>query len=90
MPIGSFLDTLPTMLFVSAHVAFLGVGIWTWKKAVDKKLPFAPALWLYIFSQVVFLCFFGDMITMKMAVLLEQTLMVIMVLYIVTRKTQAV
>jgi len=33
-----------------------------------------------------FLSFFGGMITMKMAVLLEQTLMVIMVIYIVTRK----
>ena len=89
MPIGGFLDSLPTMLYVAVHVIFLAVGIWAWKKASDNKQSFAPALWLYVASQVVFLCFFGGMITIKMAVLLEQTLMVIMVIYIVTRKAQA-
>ena len=89
MPIGGFLDTLPTMLYVAAHVAFLAVGLWAWKKATDNKLAFASAFWLYIASQVVFLTFFGGMITMKMAVLLEQTLIVIMVIYIVTRKAQS-
>lgn len=89
MPIGSFLDTLPSMLYVAVHVVFLGVGLWAWKKASDSKQAFAPAFWLYIASQVVFLCFFGGMITIKMAVLLEQTLMVVMVIYIVTRKTQS-
>ena len=88
MPIGGFLDTLPTMLYVAAHVIFLAVGIWAWKKANDNKSPFASAFWLYVASQVVFLCFFGGLITMKMAVLLEQTLIAIMVIYIVTRKPQ--
>jgi len=88
MPIGSFLDSLPTILYVGAHVLFLLAGKWAWKKAVDNKTAFSSAFWLYIVSQVVFLCFFGEIITMKMAVLLEQTLMVIMVLSIVTRKPQ--
>ena len=89
MPIGNFLDSLPAMLFVAVHLVFLLAGLWAWKKATDNKLPFASAFWLYIATQVVFLSFFGGVITMKMAVLIEQTLMVIMVLYIVTRKAQA-
>ena len=89
MPIGEFLDSLPTMLYVAAHVIFFAVGVWAWKKATDNKLAFASAFWLYVASQVVFLAFFGGVITMKMAVLVEQTLIVIMVLYIVTRKPQA-
>jgi len=89
MPIGGFLDTLPTMLYVAAHVAFLAVGIWAWKKATDNKLAFASGFWLYVASQVVFLGFFGGVLTMKMAVLCDQTFMVIMVIYIVTRKPQA-
>lgn len=88
MPIGGFLDSLPTMLFVAAHVAFLAAGIWAWKKATDNKQAFASGFWLYVASQVVFLGFFGGVLTMKMAVLLDQTLMVIMVIYIVTRKPQ--
>ena len=89
MPIGSFLDSLPTMLYVTAHVIFLLVGVWAWKKAERNKQAFAPGFWLYVVSQIVFLTFFGGIITMKMAVLAEQTLLVIMVIYIVTRKNQA-
>ena len=89
MPIGGFLDSLPTMLYVAAHIIFFVVGVWAWKKATDNKLAFASAFWLYVASQVVFLAFFGGVITMKMAVLVEQTLIVIMVLYIVTRKPRA-
>ena len=88
MPIGEFLDTFPTMLYVAAHVVFLIVGIWAWKKASGNKAPSAAAFLLYVASQVVFLCFFGGVITMKMAVLVEQTLMVILVIYIATRKVQ--
>ena len=86
MPIGGFLDSLPTMLYVAVHVIFLGVGVWAWKKATDAKQKFASAFWLYAASQVVFLAFFGGILTMKMAVLLDQTLMVIMVLWIVMQK----
>jgi uncharacterized membrane protein len=39
----------------------------------------APLFWLYAASQVIFLAFFGGVITMKMAVLIEQTLIVVMV-----------
>ncbi len=87
MPIGSFLDSLPSILFIGAHVLFLLVGVWAWKKATDAKQKFAPAFWLYVVSQVVFLAFFGGALTMKMAVLLEQTLIVIMVLGISMQKS---
>ena len=54
MPFGSYLDSLPTTLYVAAHVIFLIVGLWAWKRAAAKKLPFASGLWLYIASQIVF------------------------------------
>lgn len=90
MPIGGFLDSVPSMMYVGTHVIFLLVGLWAFKKASDKKSKFAPAFWLYIASQIVFLGFFGGIITMKMGVLIEQTLMVIMVLWIVTKTSDFV
>ena len=50
MPLGSFLDSLPTMLYVCAHVLFLVVGIWAAKKAKENKAKFASAFWLYVAS----------------------------------------
>lgn len=89
MPIGGFLDSLPTMLYVAAHIIFLAVGLWAIKKAKDNKMKFSSAFWLYVASQVVFLAFFGGVLTMKMAVLLDQTLTVIMVLWIVMQKSES-
>ena len=77
MPFGSFLDSLPSMLFASAHVLFLLVGVWVARKVSEARAPFASVIWLYAVSQVVFLAFFGGLITMKMAVLVEQMLMVV-------------
>ena len=37
MPIGSFLDSLPSILFIGAHILFLFVGVWAVKKATDNK-----------------------------------------------------
>jgi hypothetical protein len=71
MPIGGFLDSVPSMMYVGAHVIFLLVGLWALKRASDKKSKFASALSLYIASEIVFLGFFGGMITMKMGVLVE-------------------
>jgi uncharacterized membrane protein len=73
MPLGTFLDSMPAILFIGAHVLFLAVAIWAARSAS------APAFWLYAASQLIFLAFFGGVITMKMAVLIEQTLIVIMV-----------
>ncbi len=90
MPIGGFLDSFPALLFIGAHLLFLAIGVMAWKKAAGFKQRFAPVLWLYVASQVVFLLFFAGGITMKMAVLSEQTLMVIMMLAIAWRKPQTV
>ena len=86
---GSFLDSLPTMLFVGAHVLFLAVGIWAARKVAARRAAYAPAFWLYAASQVLLLAFFGGFITMKMAVLLEQTLIVILVVSVATRRSAA-
>jgi hypothetical protein len=79
MPIGHFLDTFPTLIFVAAHVMFLGLGLWAWKRTGGAGGAVSPSFWLYVTAQVVFLGFFGGALTMKMAVLLEQMLMAAMV-----------
>ena len=43
---------------------------------------------LYVASQVGFLGFFGGVITMKLAVLLEQTLMVLAMVALATRRAR--
>jgi hypothetical protein len=78
MPIGSFLDSFPSLIFIAAHVLFLAVGVWAWKKAGPGNRR-QSVFWLYVAAQAIFLGFFGGVMTMKMAVLLEQTLMVVMV-----------
>jgi uncharacterized membrane protein len=87
MPVGGFLDSLPSLLFVGAHVAFMAIGIWAIRSLTQARAAFAPVLWLYIVSQVVFLGFFGGVITMKMAVLIEQTLVVIIVATIAAKSS---
>lgn len=79
MPLGTFLDSMPALLFVAAHVLFLGVAIWA------ARASSASVFWLYAASQLIFLAFFGGIVTMKMAVLIEQTLIVIMVAMMTTR-----
>ena len=76
---GGFLEDLPKALYVLAHVAFLGVGVGLWAHARSVAVPHPGALLLYVISQVVFFSFFANWITLKMAVLVEQTLMLVMV-----------
>ncbi|HXU06404.1 MAG TPA: hypothetical protein VN903_35855 [Polyangia bacterium] len=85
MPIGSFLDSFPALLFVAAHVMFLIVGVWAWKRTGASGRRLAPLFWLYIAAQAIFLGFFAGAVTMKMAVLIDQTLMVVMVAAIASR-----
>ena len=87
LPVGRFLDDLPRLLYVLAHVMFLGIGIWLWARARGAALPYPEALLLYIVSQVVFFGYFLNWITLKMAVLAEQTLMVAAFVLIVLRAT---
>ena len=79
LPVGKFLDDLPSALYVAAHVAFLAVGVGLWFRARGATVPYGGALALYALSQVVFFGYFAKWITLKMAVLAEQTLMVAMV-----------
>jgi predicted Na+-dependent transporter len=78
-PFGGFLDDLPKALYVLAHVAFFGVGIGLWAHARNAAFPHPGALLFYVASQAVFFGFFANWMTLKMAVLAEQTLMLIMV-----------
>jgi hypothetical protein len=90
MPFGTFLDSFPSPLFVAAHLAFLAVGVWAVRSLTNSRAVFAPLVWLYVATQLVFLGFFGGVITMKMAVLIEQTLVVIMIALIAARRSAAV
>lgn len=85
MPIGGFLDALPVALFVAAHLAFLAVGIWAIRRATTAGYAYAPALALYAVAQVVFLAVFGGVLTLKMGVLIEQTLVFALVIWVVLR-----
>lgn len=87
LPAGKVLDELPVSLYVLAHVVFLGIGIWLWLRATGGGLPWSGALLFYVISQIAFFGYFTKSITLKMAVLAEQILMVAMVLWIVLRTT---
>ena len=89
MPLGSFLDTLPPMLFIVAHIIFLIIGIWAANKAAAKHLPYAKAFWLYVIVHLGFLGYLTGIFTMRMSVLLEQMLIVVMVIWIVTKAQDA-
>ena len=86
MPVGGFLESFPALVFIVAHVLFLGIGVWAMRRAAQAGLPFASAFWLYIVSQVGFLGFFGGILTLKMAVLIEQTLILIFIILIARPK----
>jgi hypothetical protein len=86
MPFGTFLDSFPSLLFVAAHLMFMAVGVWAVRSLTSARSTFAPLLWLYVLTQLIFLGFFGGVITMKMAVLIEQTLLVIMIALIAARR----
>jgi hypothetical protein len=83
MPFGTFLDSLPAVLFIGAHLLFLVLGVWAVRRTTAAK--YAPAFWLYTLSQVFFLAYFSGALTMKMAVLVEQMLMAAMVFMVATR-----
>lgn len=83
MPIGGFLDSFPAAVFIAAHILFLIVGYWAMRRASEGGQPFSSAFWLYIVSQIGFLAFFGGVLTLKTAVLIEQTLVVIFVILLV-------
>ncbi len=89
MPIGGFLDDFPSPLLIAVHVVMLVIGLWAWKRVSDAKQPWAPALWLYIVSQPVFVAYFAKIITIRMAVVTEQTLVVIMVVWIALKARSA-
>jgi hypothetical protein len=89
MSIGGFLDSFPSVVFIAAHVLFLVVGYWAMRRAAAAGQPFSSAFWLYIVSQIGFLAFFGGVLTLKMAVLIEQTLLLIFVILLVRRPVAA-
>jgi uncharacterized membrane protein YhhN len=55
------------------------VGIALWAHARNTAFPHPGALLFYVVSQVIFFGFFANWITLKMAVLVEQMLMLVMV-----------
>ena len=75
---GGFLDEWPKALYVLVHVVMLGVGIALWAHATNTGFPHPSGLLLYVVSQVFFLAFFAGWITLKMAVLVEQMLILAM------------
>ena len=89
MPIGGFLDSFPTALFVAAHLLFLVVGLWAIRRTSGTAPAISRAIVLYAVAQLVFLGVFGGALTLKMGVLIEQTLMVALVIWIAIGATRA-
>lgn len=87
MPVGGFLDQLPVILFVAAHITFLVAAVWAIRRTGGAA--WAPAFGLYAVAQIVFLAVFGGALTLKMGVLIEQTLMVALVIWIALRAVAA-
>ncbi len=81
MPFGAFLDQFPAALFIAAHLLFLGIGGWA-IYSTGRSPVVARAFGLYAVSQLMLLSTFFGVLTLKMAVLLEQTLIVLLVLTI--------
>ena len=86
-PVGAFLDGVPGWLYVLAHVGFLAGGLLLWIRAVDQELPFSAAVPLYAVSQLGFIAYFAGWITMKAAVLAEQTLVFALITLVVFTAT---
>ena len=82
MPIGTFLDSFPPILFIVVHLILLSVGVWAATKAAKNKLQYARAFWLYVIVHIGFLAFFAGIFTLKMSVLLEQVLILAMIIWI--------
>jgi hypothetical protein len=83
MPFGEFLEDFPTALFVLTHVAMVGIGVWAIVGTRDQNPTISKALWLYLASQPVFFAFWAELITLKMAAVTEQTLVMLMVVWLV-------
>jgi hypothetical protein len=81
-PAGASLDRLPAGLYVAAHVMFLVVAAGFWWRA-GASTPVVTALALYAVSQVGFLSYFAKLITMKLAVLAEQALVLAALLILI-------
>ncbi len=64
---------------------FLVVGLWAMRQATQSRLQFSSAFWLYVATQLVFLAFFGGVLTLKMAVLVEQMLILVFVVLLVRK-----
>jgi hypothetical protein len=79
MPEGYFLESWPTGIFVIAHILFILVGYWSFKSSKKHNQPYAGLIWIYIITQFFFLAMFGGFITMKLAVLMEQICIVIII-----------
>ena len=81
-PFGGFLDLLPNALYALVHVVFLAAGAWMAMRGSESPLAHPEVIGLYVASQVGFLAFFARAITLKMAVLIEQTLVFAMLLLV--------
>jgi|GEM_PF-3449649 len=83
MPFGEFLEEFPAALFVVTHVLMLGLGVWAMVRTRGRSTTVSNALLLYVVSQPVFFAYWAGLITLKVTVVTEQTLIMAMVVWIV-------
>jgi hypothetical protein len=87
MPFGEFLDSFPGALFYAAHLSFLVIGLWAIRQLSRSGVAYASALGLYVAAQAIFLMGLAGVFTLRMSVFVEQTLVVVIVLWITLSAT---
>ena len=85
MPFGEFLNNFPSGLFIAVHILLFFFGVWITMKASRIQLPYAQAFWLYPVVHLGFLAYLTGIFDIKMSVFLEQILMFVMMLWIITK-----
>ena len=87
MPVGDFLDALPGALFYAAHLSFFVIGLWAVRQLARAGIGYGAALWLYVAAQVVFISGLAGVLTLRFSVFIEQSLMVVMIIWVVVAVT---
>ena len=83
MPFGSFINAVPTPVFVIVHVAFGSIGVMLWRKAKAAGNPVvARGFLLYVVSEILYLVYHLDITTFLFAHTLAEVCVVLAILSI--------
>lgn len=83
MPFGSFINAVPTPVFLVIHVTFGSIGVMLWRRAMAAtNLAFARGFLLYAVAEILYLIYHLDITTFLFAHTLAEVCDVLAVLSI--------